>query len=277
MGNALINSQINSRINLNINPRTTSKVLSTSIDVIGWDGALSKISAWANNRESRYVCICNVHSVVTATQDAAFGAVLQNADMATPDGAPVAWMIRKLGITQQQRINGPDLMWKYCELSQNKASTLSESDGGMFFYGSSEATLATLQSKLLANFPNLKIAGAISPPFRALTPAEDTEIVAQINNSGASIVWVSLGCPKQELWMAAHRGSINAVMIGVGAAFDYHAGTIKRAPKWMQNNGLEWFYRLVSEPRRLWKRYLVTNTLFVIGALRQCWLVKKGG
>lgn len=110
---------------------------------------------------------------------------------------------------------------------------------------------------------------AVSPPFRALTPDEDAAIVEQINASGAGVVWVSLGCPKQELWMAAHRGRIHAVMIGVGAAFDYHAGTIKRAPKRMQDCGLEWFYRLVSEPRRLWKRYLVTNTLFLLGAARQ--------
>lgn len=259
--------------------RQISPVLNVPIDVISWETALLKLSTWAKNRESRYVCICNVHSVVTATQNAAFGAVVKNADMATPDGAPVAWLMRKLGAKNQQRINGPDLMWKYCEQSQNNAAlmknaanlqnNINHNNDGMFFYGSTEATLATLQTKLLANFPDLNIAGAISPPFRTLTPDEDAEIVAQINNSGAGIVWVSLGCPKQELWMATHRGSINAVMIGVGAAFDYHAGTIKRAPKWMQHNGLEWLHRLVSEPKRLWKRYLVTNTLFVIGVVKQ--------
>jgi len=242
--------------------RQVALVRDVSIDVITWDSALSQLGTWAANHESRYVCICNVHSVVTASQDAAFGRVVRAADMATPDGAPVAWLMRKLGHVDQQRINGPDLMWKYCEQVRSR-------DESVFFYGSTEETLEILKAKLLAAFPRLKIAGAISPPFRKLTAEEDDAHVAQINASGAGTVWVSLGCPKQELWMAAHRGRINAVMVGVGAAFDYHAGTIKRAPKWMQDNGLEWFYRLVSEPRRLWKRYLVTNTLFVIGATRQ--------
>ncbi len=270
---------------MSLTNRVTASVLQAPIDVITWDGALSQFNSWAANHESRYVCICNVHSVVTALQDVEFGRVVREADMATPDGAPVAWMMRKLGHEGQQRINGPDLMWRYCELSQKLDSRLRgndgprdshfKNDGGIFLYGSSDETLGILKAKLLEAFPNLKIAGSISPPFRKLTAEEDAAIVAQINASGAGTVWVSLGCPKQELWMAAHRGRINAVMVGVGAAFDYHAGTIKRAPKWMQDNGLEWFYRLVSEPRRLWQRYLVTNTLFVLGAVRQL-MTRKG-
>ena len=257
-----------------MNHRQTLSVLGAPIDAVSWSDALSTISAWATNSESRVVCICNVHSVVTASQDAAFGRVVQEADMATPDGAPVAWMLRRLGHAGQQRINGPDLMWRYCEARQGMDSRLRGNDGtangsGIFLYGSSEQTLATLKAKLSAAFPALNIAGAISPPFRALTSDEDDVIVAQINASNAGVVFVSLGCPKQELWMEAHRGRIHAVMIGVGAAFDYHAGTIQRAPKWMQDCGLEWLHRLASEPRRLWRRYLVTNTLFVIGAARQ--------
>jgi N-acetylglucosaminyldiphosphoundecaprenol N-acetyl-beta-D-mannosaminyltransferase len=242
--------------------RLTVTVLGVPIDPISWDGALAQLSAWAAHHESRYVCICNVHSVVAATQDTEFGHVVNEADMATPDGAPVAWMLRRLGHTGQQRINGPDLMWRYCEQAQSRNELI-------YFYGSTEKTLATLKLKLLAAFPNLKIAGTISPPFRAFTPDEDGAIVEQINASGAGVVFVSLGCPKQELWMAEHRGRIHAVMIGVGAAFDFHAGTIKRAPKWMQDSGLEWLHRLVSEPRRLWKRYLVTNTIFVVLAAKQ--------
>lgn len=252
-----------------VKKRQVANVLGSPIDVLTWNDALAQLNAWAPNHESRYVCICNVHSVVTASQDAEFGRVVNGADMATPDGAPLAWMLRWLGHENQQRINGPDLMWKYCEQAQSRAESV-------FFYGSAQATLDILQTKLLAAFPNLKIAGAFSPPFRTLTPEEDEAVVAKINASGAGVVWVSLGCPKQELWMAAHRGRINAVMVGVGAAFDYHAGTIKRAPKWLQNNGLEWSYRLVSEPRRLWKRYLVTNTLFVIGAVKQLAGVSNG-
>lgn len=260
--------------------RQTLSVLGASIDTISWSDALSTISDWAINRQSSVVCICNVHSVVTAAQDAAFGKVIQEADMATPDGAPVAWMLRKLGHFNQQRINGPDLMWRYCEImhlmgARFRRKKSSVNAPGTFLYGSSEATLVTLQTKLLESFPALNIAGAISPPFRALTPDEDAAIVAQINASGAGVVFVSLGCPKQELWMAAHRGRIHAVMIGVGAAFDYHAGTIKRAPAWMQDCSLEWLHRLASEPRRLWRRYLVTNTLFVVGAAKQLLLARR--
>ena len=242
--------------------RHSVSIFGVAIDSLTWETALLQRYSWAAAHESRYVCICNVHSVVTASQDFGFNQIVNNADLATPDGAPVAWLMRLLGHAGQQRINGPDLMWKYCEQAQYR-------DESVFFYGSSEATLALLKTKLLSAFPTLKIAGVISPPFRTLTSAEDMAIIEQINTSGAGVVWVSLGCPKQELWMAEHRGRINAVMVGVGAAFDYHAGTLKRAPLWMQHNGLEWFYRLVSEPRRLWKRYLITNTLFVLKAIRQ--------
>lgn len=242
--------------------KQTALVLQAPIDAVTWDNALTRISAWAAGHESRYVCICNAHSVVTAGQDAAFGAVVAQADMATPDGAPVAWMLRKLGYPNQQRINGPDLMWKYCAQAAGRNESI-------YLYGGTLETLTVLQAKLAEAFPALKVAGAYSPPFRALTHEENAAVVERINASGAGTVWVSLGCPKQELWMAAHRGRIHAVMVGVGAAFDYHAGTIQRAPLLMQHAGLEWLYRLVSEPRRLWKRYLVTNTLFIAGAARQ--------
>lgn len=242
--------------------RKTVPVLHAAIDAIYWDDALSRIAAWASHHESRYVCICNAHSVVTAGQDPAFGQVVAQADMATPDGAPVAWMIRKQGYPDQQRINGPDLMWRYCEQAAQRGESI-------YLYGGAPETLVVLQARLAQAFPALKVAGAWSPPFRSATPDEDAADVARINASGASTVWVSLGCPKQELWMAAHRGRINAVMIGVGAAFDYHAGTIQRAPLWMQTAGLEWLHRLVSEPRRLWRRYFVTNTLFILGAAYQ--------
>ena len=241
--------------------RRVERVLAAPIDVLSWEQALKRLNGWAQRHDSRYVCITNVHSVVTASQETAFGKVLQEADMVTPDGAPVAWMLRKLGHFDQQRINGPDLMWRYCEY----ISALNES---IFLYGSTPETLAKLQSVLLHAFPTLKIAGVYSPPFRKLTDDEDADVINQINCSGAGTVWVSLGCPKQEKWMAEHKGKVNAVMIGVGAAFDYHAGTIKRAPIWMQNNGLEWLHRLCSEPKRLWKRYFVTNTIFIIYTIK---------
>lgn len=242
--------------------RQTFSVFGSPIDVIGWQDAISRIANWAVAKESRYVCICNAHSVVTATDDAAFAAAVQQADMATPDGAPVAWLIGKQTRVVQQRINGPDLMWRYLAAGARHG-------GPIFLYGATEKTLQILRTRVAEEFPGIQIAGTYSPPFRPLTAEEDEQVVEMINSSGATTVWVSLGCPKQEKWMAAHRGRIRAVMIGVGAAFDYHAGTIQRAPLWMQRNGLEWLHRLASEPRRLWKRYLVTNTLFIVLSFRQ--------
>jgi N-acetylglucosaminyldiphosphoundecaprenol N-acetyl-beta-D-mannosaminyltransferase len=237
--------------------RTTAPVLDARIDALGWDQALERITRWARQRESRYVCLCNVHSVVTAHLDPGYRAIVNAADMATPDGMPVAWALTKLGFPRQQRINGPDLMWRLCE----RAGASGER---MYFYGGSQPTLALLSAKLESAFPKLAIAGMESPPYRALSDQEVRETIERINSSGAAIVFVGLGCPKQERWMAQQRGKICAVMIGVGAAFDYHAGTLKRAPPWMQDNGLEWLYRLVKEPRRLWRRYLVTNAIFVL-------------
>jgi|SRR6185437_5141347 len=245
--------------------RKTVTVLKVPIDVLTWEIAVSRIFTWAVQRESRYVCICNVHSCVTAEQDLEFGQVLAKADIATPDGAPIAWMVRKMGVPDQQRINGPDLMWLYCEQAAARRESI-------YLYGGLPETLSILQLRLKEAFPGLRIAGTWSPPFRALTEEEDEADVSRINASGAGTVWVSLGCPKQEKWMASHRGRIQAVMIGVGAAFDYHAGVVNRAPRWMQDAGLEWLHRLLSEPRRLWRRYFMTNTLFIVLAARQLFL-----
>ncbi len=249
--------------------RITVPVLGVPIDVLDWDTVLERIRSWAEARESRYICICNSHSVVTATKDDAFGRIVEGADMATADGAPVAGMIRRFGHAGQQRINGPDLMFKYCAVAAKRGESI-------YLYGGAPETLELLQIRLKAFFPGLLIAGAHSPPFRTATQDEDTADTARINASGAGTVWVSLGCPKQEQWMAAHKNRIHAVMIGVGAAFDYHAGTLKRAPLWMQRAGFEWLHRLACEPRRLWRRYLVTNTLFVCGAVWQLTFKRHG-
>lgn len=248
--------------------RQVRPILEALIDVLDWPTTLRRINDWASHRQSRYICICNVHSVITAQRDAVFRSAINGADMATPDGAPVAWLMRRHGTPQQQRISGPDLMWKYLAEAEGTGRVVS-------FYGGNEKTLGQLCSVVAIRFPQLIVGCAISPPFRALSPEEDAAYIEQINQSATSVLFVSLGCPKQELWMAAHRGKIHAVMIGVGAAFDYHAGTIRRAPLWMQNAGLEWLHRLASEPRRLWKRYLVTNTLFFLEITR-LWFKRQG-
>lgn len=236
--------------------RRGAHVLDSHIDAVSWDEAISRIAGWATHRQSRFVALCNVHSVVTASQEAGFHKVIAQADLALPDGAPVAWALRREGFAGQQRINGPDLMWRYLGVAEQMGQSV-------FFYGSSNDTLDRLMVRIKAAFPKLKIAGLESPPFRELTPEEDQAYIDQINQSGANVVFVGLGCPKQETWIANHRGRIKAVMLGVGAAFDYHAGTIERAPQWMQKAGLEWLHRLASEPRRLARRYAVTNSVFI--------------
>ena len=256
-----------------MNGRVVADVFGTPIDVIDWETALLRIDSWANARESRYVCICNVHSVTTALRDRELAQVFRESSTNTPDGAPVAWLLRRSGHGAQQRINGPDLMLRH-------AKRAAVSGQSIYLYGGRETTLKLLHDALIRRYPDLKIAGMHSPPFRALSPEEDQEDVDRINASGAGVVWVGLGCPKQEKWMAAHRGRIDAVMIGVGAAFDYHAGTIRRAPRWMRNAGFEWAHRLISEPRRLAWRYAVTNSIFIslVGELMlKKWLARLSG
>lgn len=231
-------------------------------DAVQWDEVLDQLERWASARESRSVVVGNAASVITAQRDPEFQTAVRDADLVTADGMSVTWMLRRLGHPAQQRINGPDMMLRYCERA-------AVSGQAIFLYGNTEGTLATLERKLLERLPTLRIAGRIAPPFRAQTEAEDAVDVARINASGAHMVFVSLGCPKQEKWIAAHVGRINSVMIGLGAAFDYHAGTIRRAPLWMQNAGLEWLFRLGAEPRRLWRRYLFTNSAFIVGGARQ--------
>lgn len=245
--------------------RRGAHVLDTHIDAIGWDEVVSRIASWAAHRQSRVVALCNVHSVVTASQEPAFQTVLSQADLALPDGAPVAWALRREGFSEQQRINGPDLTWRYLQVAEQLGQSV-------FFYGSTQDTLDRLLVTIKASFPKLKIVGMESPPYRELSEEEDQAYVDQINQSGANVLFVGLGCPKQEAWMAAHRGRIKAVMLGVGAAFDYHAGTIQRAPVWMQKIGMEWFHRLLSEPRRLFKRYTVTNSIFIFRMVKSLML-----
>jgi N-acetylglucosaminyldiphosphoundecaprenol N-acetyl-beta-D-mannosaminyltransferase len=237
--------------------RQGERVLGTWIDALDWDEALDRVMAWSDERTSRYVCVCNVHSVVTATRDAEFRRALSGAALTTCDGAPIAWTLRRLGFPRQQRISGPDLMSRYLR----RADALGHR---VYLYGSTPATLLKLQSRLAQEFPGIRVVGAHSPAFAPPTRAQDAAEVADINRSAANVVFVGLGCPKQEKWMASHLGGVAALMIGVGAAFDYHAGMLPRAPLRLQRYGLEWLFRLYCEPRRLMRRYLVTNSLFVI-------------
>jgi len=239
-------------------------ILGTWIDALAWDEAIERIVAWGSARASRYVCVCNVHSVVTATREAPFKRALSEADLVTCDGAPIAWMLRRLGFPAQERIAGPDMMWRYLRAGEALHHRV-------YLYGSTDDTLARLGAVLAREFPGIVVAGMRSPPFDGFRPVQDDADVSAINASEANVVFIGLGCPKQEQWMAEHRGRVNALMIGVGAAFDYHSGTLARAPLWLQRHGLEWLYRLGCEPRRLMRRYVVTNSLFVVGAAAQLW------
>ena len=240
--------------------RIRHPVLDCPIDVATPGEAVARISCWAQERESRAVYFCNAHSVVTTTRSSDFARVIDAADLALPDGTPVAWMLRRAG-RDQVRVPGPDLMLACCRRAEHAGQSV-------FLYGADLDTLTRLSERLRARLPALRIAGMIAPPFRDLTEEEDESFVARINASGAHLVFVGLGCPRQERWIDAHRGRVQAVMLGVGAAFGFHAGTVARAPRWVQRIGLEWLFRLLCEPRKLWRRYLVTNSLFIIGVLR---------
>lgn len=215
---------------------------------------------WASQHESRSICAANVHMLMEAHASLEYKQIINSADLVAPDGMPLVWMMRLKGQKQQQRVYGPTLMLHVLEVAAREGIPVG-------FYGSSPEVLNSLLIRMLDRFPNLDIVYSFSPPYQEISQEEDVEIIRQINASSTRILFVGLGCPKQEKWMAEHRGKINVVMLGVGAAFDFHAGMKSQAPAWMQKIGLEWFYRLVTEPRRLWRRYLYNNPRFIFLAV----------
>ena len=207
-----------------------------------------------------YLCVSNVHTTVMSYDDKTYCAVQNGGIMAIPDGGPLSSVGRKRGFSQMERTTGPDYLKEILDISAKEGYR-------HFFYGSTEETLEKLQKHLGENYPGVQIAGLYSPPFRSLNEEEDKEIIRMINESQADFVWIGLGAPKQERWMSDHKGIISGFMVGVGAAFDYLAGNITRAPEWMQKTNLEWLYRLMQEPKRLFKRYFYTNTKFIWNAV----------
>lgn len=203
-----------------------------------------------------YMCVSNVHTTVTAYEDDIYKAIQNGGIMAIPDGGPLSSVGQKRGNKNMERTTGPSYMGEVLKVSADKGWK-------HYFYGSTEETLTRLNEALKIQYPGVEIVGMYSPPFRPMTNEEDTEIVNKINDTDADFVWVGLGAPKQEIWMAEHQGKIKGFMVGVGAAFDYFAGNIERAPQWMQKNNLEWLYRLMQDPKRLFKRYWHTNTRFI--------------
>ncbi len=213
-----------------------------------------------NEMSGDYITVANVHTTVMAYEDEVYRNIQNSGVMAIPDGGPLSSLGRMRGAKNMSRTTGPSYMEEILKVSDKKGYR-------HYFYGSTQETLDKLNNFLRMNYPNINIVGMYSPPFRELTLEEDNEIIRNINEANPDFVWVGLGAPKQEKWMHNHKGKIKGLMIGVGAAFDYYAGNIKRAPLWMQNTNLEWLYRLIQEPKRLFKRYMVTNTKFIWNAV----------
>ena len=249
---------INSRVIPKQRAQPRINVLGVGISSINMAQAVATIGNWIQERQrAHYVCVTGVHGVMEAQKDGEIKQIHNQADLVTPDGMPLVWLNHFFGQHHVGRVYGPDLMLVVCQRSLT---------GGYrhFLYGGADGVAEKLATNLQQRYTGLQIVGSYSPPFRPMTPAEDNAIVTQINESGADIVWVGLSTPKQERWMAAHVKQIKApVLIGVGAAFDFHAGLKPQAPRWMQQSGLEWCFRLLSEPRRLGPRYLVNNPRFL--------------
>lgn len=238
----------------------TCNILGVNIAAINMEWLLEYLDKNIDLLHGDYICVSNVHTTVTSFEEPEYCAVQNGGIMAIPDGGPLSTVGRKRGHQNMQRTTGPSLMGEIFKITAEKGYR-------HFFYGSKQETLDLLEEKLNEAYPGIQIAGMYSPPFRPLTDEEDAAVIKMINDAKPDFVWIGLGAPKQENWMAAHQGKIDGLMIGVGAGFDYYAGNIERAPEWMQKSNMEWFYRLIQDPRRLFRRYWHTNLKFIWNAM----------
>jgi N-acetylglucosaminyldiphosphoundecaprenol N-acetyl-beta-D-mannosaminyltransferase len=240
-----------------------ANVLGVGVSAINLDLAVAAAAEALNQKLKGYVCVTGVHGVSEAQRDPAFRAILNHSFLTTPDGMPMVWMGRLQGFGDMGRVYGPDLMLAICEMSARRGFK-------HFLYGGAPGIAQELKRRLEERFPGLNVVGAYTPPFRPLTDFEEEELARQVAAAKPDVFWVGLSTPKQEIFMAEHWQQLEArLFFGVGAAFDFHAGRVRQAPRWMQRSGLEWLFRLGCEPRRLWKRYLKNNPLFVFRALAQ--------
>jgi len=232
-------------------------ILGVKISATNLNLACRSMGEWIKQKKKAYVCIAPVSTIVDCQKDEEYLKIVNQADMVTPDGMPLVWLAKLSGLHNVQRTYGPDLMLAFSEFSQQKGYK-------HFFYGGTPQTCQLLEEKLRERFPQLKIAGTYAPPFQSTLMNEEEQIIEKINQSQPDVLWVGLGSPKQDYWMVQHRQQLNVpVMVGVGAAFDFISGVKKQAPWWMQKCGLEWFFRLCCEPKRLWKRYAIGNFQFI--------------
>jgi N-acetylglucosaminyldiphosphoundecaprenol N-acetyl-beta-D-mannosaminyltransferase len=238
-------------------------VLGVGISAINMGMAVEAVHRWIEAGERHYVCVTGVHGVMESQADSLLRDIHNRSGLTTPDGMPMVWAGKAAGADWMDRVYGPDLMLEVLARAEERGWS-------SFFYGGAEGVPELLADRLRERFPGLKVAGTYSPPFRPLSEDEMRQVSAMINESGATLVWVGLSTPKQEHWMHQLRPHLESpVLFGVGAAFDFHAGRLSQAPSWMQENGLEWLYRLYKEPRRLWKRYLTNNPRFVTSIVRK--------
>ncbi len=244
-------------------------VLGVPLALVDYQHTLDWIDDAVERDHRGYICVAATHTVVACQEDEELRAAVLGADLTVPDGQPLVWALRMLGHPLESRVYGPDLMEAACARAT--------ATGRRFYLygGRNPGALAQLARQLRLRHPGLRIVGGQAPPFRPLTPAEEERVAEDINRSRADVVWVGIGVPKQEKWMAQMRDRLDApVLIGVGAAFDFHAGLIPQAPAWLQRHGMEWAFRLAHEPRRLWRRYLRYNPRFVAGFARQ-WVASR--
>jgi N-acetylglucosaminyldiphosphoundecaprenol N-acetyl-beta-D-mannosaminyltransferase len=241
---------------------TSRRVLGMRVDATSYDDASRRVARWAREGRSAYVCVATVHMVMEAFDSSAFGRVVNGADLVTPDGRPLVWALRSLGVGDATQVRGTYLTTHVVERAARE-------DIPIGLYGGTPELLEKFAGILESRYPGVRVVCRIAPPFRPLTSEEDQRVTQEIISSGARILFVGIGCPKQERWMEAHKERIQAVMLGVGAAFDFHTGRVRQAPGWMQVAGLEWLFRVLMDPKRLWKRYAKHNPRFVLFFLLQ--------
>ncbi len=251
-----LSTLVNIRLPLPVPPSESTEIFGTNVCATSHLEVLQAIASWIEEPRSRYVCFCNVHMIMEGRDDPSYQRVVNNADLVTPDGMPVVWYLRKHGHPDQERVTGPDLM-------VNLLLKANEEGWRIGLLGGEPETLEMLRVKFANQYPNLDLAYSHSPPFREPTEREDAEVCNEIRKAGVEVLFVGLGCPKQERWMADHSSELSCVMLGVGAAFQFNSGQVKKAPDWIQRSGMEWFFRLCMEPRRLWKRYAKHNPRFI--------------
>jgi N-acetylglucosaminyldiphosphoundecaprenol N-acetyl-beta-D-mannosaminyltransferase len=237
--------------------KNSCTVISMDVDVTNISTALNRVESLANSKAGSYVCVSNVHMCMEVFDSSEFESVVNNADLVIPDGRPLSWAQKLLGHSEAEQVRGQDIMNAICQQSGAKNLNIG------LYGGSSDELLQKVITELKSSYPDININFSYSPPFRPLTDEEDQAIIQQINGSNVNVLLVGIGCPKQERWMAAHKEQLNCVMLGVGAAYDFIAGSKKHAPRWVQRVGFEWLFRLCSEPKRLWKRYLQQNPRFI--------------